>query len=121
MFCTTGSVCIVGSAVMSDGSMKSFHEARKAKMPTVAFIGARSGRMIRQKICHVLAPSMRALSSSSTGDRAEVGRVEQHAEGQLEHGVQEPDADRVVQTELGGQLVLRQGDDRERRNIAASR
>jgi hypothetical protein len=36
-------------------------------MPTVALIGPSSGKMIRQNVCQVLAPSMRALSSSSSG------------------------------------------------------
>ena len=47
--------------------MKSFQAPRNAKMPTVAFIGASSGKMIFQKTCQVLAPSSRALSSSSVG------------------------------------------------------
>ena len=38
-----------GSEMMSEGIMKSFQEARKEKMPTVALIGARSGKTIRQK------------------------------------------------------------------------
>ena len=36
-------------------------------MPTVALIGASSGKISCQKVCHVDAPSMRALSSSSIG------------------------------------------------------
>ena len=34
-------------------------------MPTVAFIGASSGKISFQKACQVVAPSRRALSSSS--------------------------------------------------------
>ena len=47
--------------------MKSFQEARNAKMPTVALMGASSGKISCQNVCHVEAPSMRALSSSSAG------------------------------------------------------
>ena len=53
--------------MISDGIMKSFHEARNAKMPTVALIGASSGKISFQNVCQVEAPSMRALSSSSMG------------------------------------------------------
>ncbi len=53
--------------MISDGIMKSFHEARKAKIPTVALIGASSGKISRQNVWPVVAPSMRALSSSSSG------------------------------------------------------
>jgi hypothetical protein len=45
--------------------MKSFHEARKAKILTVAFIGPSSGRMMRRNVIHVEHRSRRALSSSS--------------------------------------------------------
>jgi hypothetical protein len=61
----TGRVCNCGFAVMSEGIMKSFQEARKAKIPTVAFIGASSGKISLQKVCQVVAPSRRALSSNS--------------------------------------------------------
>src|SRR5579864_6689027 len=37
---TTGRVCNFGFAVISRGIMKSFQDCRKAKMPTVAAIGA---------------------------------------------------------------------------------
>ncbi len=47
--------------------MKSFHEAKNAKMPTVALIGANNGKIRVQNVCQVVAPSMRALSSSSAG------------------------------------------------------
>ena len=36
-------------------------------MPTVAFIGASSGSTILLKACQVVQPSIRALSSSSSG------------------------------------------------------
>ena len=47
--------------------MKSFQDCRKAKMPTVAAIGVSSGSTIFRKVCRVVQPSIRALSSSSTG------------------------------------------------------
>ncbi len=47
--------------------MKSFQDCRKAKMPTVALIGASSGSTTLRKVCQVVQPSSRALSSSSTG------------------------------------------------------
>jgi hypothetical protein len=52
---------------MSCGIMKSFQDCRKAKMPTVALIGASSGSTIFRKVCQVVQPSIRALSSNSTG------------------------------------------------------
>ncbi len=53
--------------MISDGIMKSFHAYRNAKIPTVALIGARSGKISRQNVCQADAPSMRALSSSPIG------------------------------------------------------
>src|SRR5690625_6924088 len=47
--------------------MKSFHEARNAKIPTVADIGASSGKISRTNTCQVLAPSTRIDSSSEIG------------------------------------------------------
>ena len=62
-----GRVCSVESAVMSDGTMKSFPDARNAKMATVALTGATIGKTMRRNTPHVVAPSSRALSSSSSG------------------------------------------------------
>ena len=53
--------------MISEGIMKSFHELRKAKMHTVAAMGERSGKISLQNVCHVLAPSIRIDSSSSSG------------------------------------------------------
>ena len=47
--------------------MKSFHAQTQVRMPTVAFIGASSGKMTVQNTPHVDAPSTRAASSSSMG------------------------------------------------------
>ena len=47
--------------------MKSFQLARKAISPRVTSAGFELGSTIRVKICQVLAPSIRALSSSSLG------------------------------------------------------
>src|SRR6202035_252434 len=63
----TGRVWYFGFAVISCGIMKSFQDCRKAKMPTVAGIGASSGRTTLRYTVNVLAPSIRALSSSSSG------------------------------------------------------
>src|SRR5699024_12448926 len=54
--------------------MKSFHEARNAKIPTVADIGASSGKISRTNTRQVLAPSTRIDSSSEIGsDRRNAG------------------------------------------------
>ena len=47
--------------------MKSFHAHTQVRMPTVAFIGVSSGKMICRNTRHVDAPSTRAASSSSIG------------------------------------------------------
>ena len=49
------------------GSRKSFQAHSAVRMPIVALIGLISGKMIFQKIFHVLAPSTRAASSSDGG------------------------------------------------------
>lgn len=52
---------------MTSGSRKSFQAHRQVRMPTVAFIGASSGKITRQKVPQVEAPSIAAASSSSRG------------------------------------------------------
>ena len=63
----SGSVALVWSVRMTSGSRKSFQAHRQVRMPTVAFMGDSSGKMIRQKICQREAPSIAAASSSSSG------------------------------------------------------
>ena len=58
---------LAGRETMTSGSRKSFHAHRQVRMPTVAFIGDSSGKMIFQNTVQVLAPSTIAASSSSRG------------------------------------------------------
>ena len=51
----------------TSGNRKSFQIGTNRKTTTVATAGRTSGTMIRKNICQVLAPSMRAASSSSGG------------------------------------------------------
>ena len=90
-------------------------------MPTVAFIGASSGKMIFQKTCQVLAPSSRADSSSSVGQRADEGDVQQRDEGDPADDVQDRHADRAVDASsavcrISGRMITGNG-----MNIADSR
>ena len=111
---TTGRVCYFGFAVISCGIMKSFQDCRKAKMPTVA-----ADR--RQQRQHDLPEGLpggaavhpRALLQLDR-DGPDEGGEEQHVEGQLEHDVQDRDAERVSQADRGHELDLRQRDDGER-------
>ena len=100
--------------MISDGIMKSFHEARNAKMPTVALIGASSGKISCQNVCHVVAPSMRALSSSSSGieRRNAVNSSTLKLSWNMMCRMVTPD--RVVEPGESGQLDLRQREHRER-------
>ena len=47
--------------------MKLFQEKMKARMPPTTMPGRASGRATWRKACQVVAPSMRAASSSSIG------------------------------------------------------
>src|SRR5438067_12642599 len=47
--------------------MDSFHDSVNANMPAEISPGTASGRMMRTRICHRLAPSISAHSSSSYG------------------------------------------------------
>ena len=100
--------------MISDGIMKSFQEARKAKMPTVAFIGASSGKISLQKICQVVAPSSRALSSSSQRDRAQEGGEQQELNESSNMMCRIVTPTGLSRPAQPGQLDLRQRDHRER-------
>src|SRR5207245_2540660 len=59
------SVLFSGESRYTSGAQKSFHVARKVKIPTVTSIGRASGSMILHQIPRWLAPSTRAASESS--------------------------------------------------------
>ena len=79
--------------------MKSFQAYRKAKIPTVAAIGIRSGEISFQNVCHVEAPSIRAASSNSRG--IDAGGRKQHHQSHLEHGGKPYNAHRIIQAGAG--------------------
>ena len=62
-----GRVRLVASLMATFAQGNSSQLYKKVKMVTVARPGLESGRMMRVKICHGLAPSMRAASSRSRG------------------------------------------------------
>src|SRR5262245_30648154 len=64
---STGSVYRDSSVMNVDAMMNSFHAVMNENSAVTAMPGRASGNMMRRKIIHVDAPSMRAASSSSRG------------------------------------------------------
>src|SRR6056297_2443495 len=60
-------ICFFESFIATRGQRYEFQLAKKENMAVVHNAGNDSGNMIFQKICSLLAPSMRAASSSSSG------------------------------------------------------
>ena len=52
---------------MNSANMNSFHAHRKLKIASVANAGRASGTITRANVCGMVAPSIRAASSSSSG------------------------------------------------------
>jgi len=63
----TGNVRTSGSVLITNAYNNSLYAPVKVKIPTDTSPGAIRGSRIRIKACNLLAPSIRAASSSSTG------------------------------------------------------
>ena len=99
---------------MTSGSRKSFQAHRQVRMPTVAFIGASSGKITFQKMPHVDAPSIVGGLLQLTRDRVDVGGEDEDVEREPVDDVQQDQADPVVEVQERGLLRHRQHDDGER-------